>query len=71
MELLSTVHWVVTQEAKSENISKDELISLVVHNWNPRKSKMKPAHIDAALNRLNQAFKKSTSNFLTKSLLIV
>ena len=53
MELLSTVHWVATQEANSENISKDELLSLV-HNWNPRKSKMKPAHIVAAWNRLDQ-----------------
>jgi O-acetyl-ADP-ribose deacetylase (regulator of RNase III) len=53
MELLSTVHWVATQEANAESISTEELISRV-HSWNPRKAKMKPAHIYAAWRRLDQ-----------------
>lgn len=52
MELLSTVHWVATQEA-TPDISEDELIRRV-HNWSSRKSQMKPAHILAAWKRLQQ-----------------
>lgn len=51
MELLSTVHWVITQEFDNENISNDGLVKHV-HNWSPRKAKMKPAHILAAWERL-------------------
>lgn len=50
MELLSTVHWVATQEANDKTNS-DEVIQLV-HNWSPRKANMKPAHIKAALSTL-------------------
>ncbi|ETX11511.1 Appr-1-p processing domain protein [Marinomonas ushuaiensis DSM 15871] len=56
MELLSTVHWVATQEsdsADSADISSEELIRKV-HNWNARKAGMKPAHILAAFERLKQ-----------------
>ncbi|MFU2510494.1 hypothetical protein [Pseudoalteromonas sp. ASV78] len=53
MELLSTVHWVATNELEGNNITDDVLIS-TVHSWNARKSQMKPAHILAALNKLKQ-----------------
>lgn len=52
MELLSTVHWVITQEATTE-LTMDELVNRV-HQWNAHKAKMKPAHIIAAFNRLQQ-----------------
>lgn len=52
MELLSTVHWVITQEAATE-LTMDELVNRV-HQWNAHKAKMKPAHIIAAFNRLQQ-----------------
>lgn len=51
MELLSTVHWIATIELESDDITDDLLINSV-HNWNARKSKMKPAHILAAWKRL-------------------
>ena len=51
MELLSTVHWVITQEFENEEISHDDIVKHV-HNWNGRKAKMKPAHIIAAWERL-------------------
>ncbi|MGR5340148.1 type II toxin-antitoxin system antitoxin DNA ADP-ribosyl glycohydrolase DarG [Vibrio astriarenae] len=50
MELLSTVHWVVTQDL-GEEASTEEVVNKV-HNWSSRKAKMKPAHILAALKRL-------------------
>jgi O-acetyl-ADP-ribose deacetylase (regulator of RNase III) len=53
MELLSTVHWVVTQESESELLTIERLIEKV-HGWNQRKSLMKPAHILAAWNRLKE-----------------
>lgn len=52
MELLSTVHWVVTQES-NEALSAAELIERV-HSWNTRKAAMKPAHILAAWERLSE-----------------
>ena len=52
MELLSTVHWVATQEFKNQLFSEDALIRKV-HAWNERKAQMKTPHILAALNRLN------------------
>jgi uncharacterized protein YwgA len=51
MELLSTVHWVITQESSDNDITCDELINRV-HSWNPRKAQMKPSHILAAWERL-------------------
>ncbi|HIF9346834.1 TPA: type II toxin-antitoxin system antitoxin DNA ADP-ribosyl glycohydrolase DarG [Photobacterium damselae] len=51
MELLSTVHWVVTQECTGDKINPDEVIDKV-HSWSERKAKMKPVHIKAALQRL-------------------
>ena len=51
MELLSTVHWVATNELEGNDITDDLLINSV-HSWNARKSKMKPAHILAAWERL-------------------
>jgi len=53
MELLSTVHWVATNELEGNNITDEELIN-TVHSWNARKSEMKPAHILAAWNKLKQ-----------------
>jgi hypothetical protein len=53
MELLSTVHWVVTNELEGNNITDEELIN-TVHSWNARKSQMKPTHILAAWNKLKQ-----------------
>ena len=53
MELLSTVHWVATRELNDSAFTKDELISQV-HRWNKRKAQMKPAHIIAAWDRLNE-----------------
>ena len=41
MELLSTVHWVATNELEDNNITDDALIN-AVHSWNARKSEMKP-----------------------------
>lgn len=51
MELLSTVHWVITQESSDNDITCDELINRV-HSWNPRKAQMKASHILAAWERL-------------------
>lgn len=53
MELLSTVHWVVTQESVTDSITTEELIARV-HSWNTRKAQMKPAHILAAWERLKE-----------------
>ncbi|MEM7134405.1 MAG: macro domain-containing protein [Chloroflexota bacterium] len=51
MELLATVHWVITrEEAKTveESITK-------VHDWNQRKRMFEPRHIHLARNRLGEA----------------
>lgn len=53
MELLSTVHWVATQECSNEEISPETIIEKV-HAWSERKARMKPAHIKAALQRLQE-----------------
>lgn len=53
MELLSTVHWVITQEYEEQELTEDALIT-AVHNWNSRKSNMKAAHILAAWKRLKE-----------------
>ena len=53
MELLSTVHWVATKELRDGEFTPDELVKQV-HSWSARKAQMKPAHILAALNRLNE-----------------
>jgi O-acetyl-ADP-ribose deacetylase (regulator of RNase III) len=53
MELLSTVHWVATQDAQNKELTSEELIA-IVHSWNPHKAQMKPAHILAAWNRLKE-----------------
>jgi len=53
MELLSTVHWVATQELDINNTTSAELVSRV-HSWNSRKAQMKPHHILAAWNRLKE-----------------
>lgn len=53
MELLSTVHWVVTRECSLEKIELEDVIAKV-HNWSERKAQMKPAHIKAALARLQE-----------------
>lgn len=51
MELLSTVHWVATQEVSE---SKEDLETIInrVHSWSKRKSQMKPLHIQAAWQTL-------------------
>ncbi|QTL35936.1 type II toxin-antitoxin system antitoxin DNA ADP-ribosyl glycohydrolase DarG [Pseudoalteromonas viridis] len=51
MELLSTVHWVATQECNDQDLTHDTVIQKV-HSWNTRKANMKPAHIIAAWERL-------------------
>ncbi|MCZ4337874.1 macro domain-containing protein [Shewanella colwelliana] len=53
MELLSTVHWIATQESNAETITSEELVK-GVHSWSSRKAQMKPAHILAAWNRLSE-----------------
>jgi len=53
MELLSTVHWVATQEPEHEMLTSERIIEKV-HSWNHRKAQMKPAHILAAWNRLKE-----------------
>ncbi|MGF1688800.1 macro domain-containing protein [Photobacterium japonica] len=53
MELLSTVHWVATQECPHGDVQLDDVITKV-HAWSERKAKMKPAHIKAALTRLQE-----------------
>lgn len=52
MELLSTVHWVVTHESDNP-LAATDLVNKV-HAWSPRKAQMKPAHILAAWNRLQE-----------------
>ncbi|MGH1440799.1 MAG: type II toxin-antitoxin system antitoxin DNA ADP-ribosyl glycohydrolase DarG [Cellvibrionaceae bacterium] len=54
MELLSTVHWVATQEAEDLGSLSIEQIIDKVHEWSPRKAEMKPAHIVAAWQRLSE-----------------
>ncbi len=53
MELLSTVHWVATQQRESPNTDEEAIIA-GVHQWSSRKAKIKPAHISAALSRLKE-----------------
>jgi O-acetyl-ADP-ribose deacetylase (regulator of RNase III)/uncharacterized protein YwgA len=53
MELLSTVHWVATQELDGKLVTNDVLVDQV-HSWNSRKAEMKAAHIIAAFDRLKQ-----------------
>ena len=53
MELLSTVHWLITQEHSDKQLTDDELVRSV-HRWNAHKAKMKPSHIIAAFNRLKE-----------------
>jgi O-acetyl-ADP-ribose deacetylase (regulator of RNase III) len=48
LELLSTVHWVVTREHPA---SRGDVVALV-HSWNARKSRFTPAQIDLAVNTL-------------------
>jgi O-acetyl-ADP-ribose deacetylase (regulator of RNase III) len=51
MELLATVHWVVTEEPKASTL--DEAI-VAVHNWNSRKKAiLREDHIRMAWQRLN------------------
>lgn len=51
LELLGTVHWVITQELKCQIES--ERIFDAISSWTDRKSKMfKPSHIDRAVERL-------------------
>lgn len=53
MELLSTIHWVVTHEP--DNVSSLEHISERVASWNHRKKQlMKPKHIHKAYARIEQ-----------------
>ena len=52
MELLSTVHRVVTQDLKGISAEPEKIVTQV-HQWNSRKAKMKPAHIIAAWKRLH------------------
>lgn len=51
MELLSTVHWVATQDLGNQKLTDYEIVD-AVHGWNARKANMKPTHILAARDRL-------------------
>ncbi|MEZ9558797.1 hypothetical protein AB4245_02030 [Vibrio splendidus] len=53
MELLSTVHWVATQEYGDKVLTSEDVIN-GVHGWSARKANMKSAHILAAWNRLRE-----------------
>lgn len=53
LELLSTVHWVATQDSANADMPFEEILQRV-HSWNPRKAQMKPAHIKAAWERLKE-----------------
>ena len=50
MELLATVHWVVTKENAT---TKDEVISKV-HQWNERKKQFTPRQIELAFDVLTE-----------------
>ena len=52
MELLSTVHWVVTHECAGDEINPDEVVSKV-HSWSERAAQKKPVHI-----KIKAAFKR-------------
>lgn len=51
MELLATVHWVITQESAT---TAEEAIEKV-HAWSDRKKMFEPRHITLAWERLNQS----------------
>lgn len=51
MELLSTVHWVVTRE---EAVTAEDTVTKV-HAWNTRKRMFEPRHIHLAWKRLREA----------------
>lgn len=51
MELLSTVHWVITQELTNKQKDLDSIVS-AVHAWSDRKKLMKTSHINAAWKTL-------------------
>ncbi|MCL1077043.1 Appr-1-p processing protein [Parashewanella spongiae] len=51
MELLSTVHWVATQDSANIDLTETDLIQRV-HSWNEHKASMKPSHIVSAFERL-------------------
>lgn len=51
MELLASVHWVVTKERAA---SREEALQKI-QSWNPRKKEMmQPSHVEAAWNQLHQ-----------------
>lgn len=50
LELLATVHWVITQEKAREPIE----VVRSVHGWSPRKRQFTPAQINLAVERLNE-----------------
>ncbi len=52
MELLSTVHWVATQDMNG--VTDTEKLVEQVHRWSERKAQMKPAHIKAAWVRISE-----------------
>lgn len=53
LELLATVHWVITREGVDR--TSPEAVIAAVHGWNARKATvMKPQHIIVALNRLRE-----------------
>ena len=52
MELLSTVHWVATQDIPEQNSDPDAIVERV-HAWSERKAAMKPHQIKVAWQILN------------------
>ncbi len=73
MELLASVHWVVSEEPRAQNL---EQAVKAIHEWSPRKKAlMQPEHIAVAWERLmaegwlpsNQAEKNMTNELLSSS----
>jgi len=63
MELLASVHWVVTRDGVAA--SDPEAVVKAVHSWNQRKANvMRAGHVVGALNQLNQLgwLKTNTQN---------
>jgi len=50
MELLSTVHWVITKESANTL----EQVIIQVHSWNERKKQFNPRQIGLAYNVLSE-----------------
>lgn len=59
MELLATVHWVVTKE---NGVTNEQILDKV-HQWNKRKKQFTPHHINSAYNALSEKGWLNTPSF--------